>query len=189
MSEKDNLPVSGDDVNDEDDTGTDDSSENKPEDKNADQKKLNLAIPDEVRSFVDDLPDPQKQAVAAILFGVRKISTRTSFKGPLPHPSLLEKYNGIIPNGADRITKMAERQSEHRMKMESDVVHRELNQSGRGQTYGLIIALAFLAVAGFLVYTGHDVAGTIIGSIDLVALVAVFVLGKYYQTKELAGKE
>lgn len=28
--------------------------------------------------------------------------------GPLPHPDLVEKYNKVIPNGAERIMRMAE---------------------------------------------------------------------------------
>ena len=32
----------------------------------------------------------------------------SAFKGPLPPPELLERYNQIVPNGADRIVAMAE---------------------------------------------------------------------------------
>jgi uncharacterized membrane protein len=42
----------------------------------------------------------------------------TSFSGPIPHPELLAQYDQIIPKGADRILKMAERQSEHRQYLE-----------------------------------------------------------------------
>jgi uncharacterized membrane protein len=40
------------------------------------------------------------------------------FSGPIPPPDLLERYNQIIPEGADRILKMAEKQSAHRQKIE-----------------------------------------------------------------------
>src|SRR3954471_19352404 len=38
--------------------------------------------------------------------------------GPLPDPADLAAYNAVIPNGADRIMKMAEAQSTHRMELE-----------------------------------------------------------------------
>lgn len=40
------------------------------------------------------------------------------------------------------------------------------------------IALCFLIVSGLLIADGHDVAGTILGSVDLVGLVAVFLAGR-----------
>lgn len=147
-----------------------------------------LLIPEELRPILQDLPDPQKRAVEAILFGLGISIKRESFRSPLPPPSHLKGYNDVIPNGAERILTMAEKQSEHRISMETTVIGKEQNQSGRGQNYGFIIALAFLIASFILIYTDHDVAGTIIGSIDLVALVTVFVLGKRSQKEDLSGK-
>ena len=44
-----------------------------------------------------------------------------------------------------------------------------------GQVSALIISLAFLASATYLVATGSPVAGTILGTVDIVALAAVFL--------------
>lgn len=46
----------------------------------------------------------------------------SAFSGPLPPPELLAKYNDVIPNGAERIMAMAERQSSHRERLEYRVV-------------------------------------------------------------------
>ena len=40
------------------------------------------------------------------------------FSGPIPPPNIIEGYEKIVPGSADRIISMAERQSEHRQKME-----------------------------------------------------------------------
>jgi uncharacterized membrane protein len=50
-------------------------------------------------------------------------------------------------------------------------------RSNVGQLFGFIIALAFLLVSAWLINGGHEVAGVILGSVDLVALVTVFVYG------------
>lgn len=47
-----------------------------------------------------------------------------------------------------------------------------------GLLSALIIALSFLGVSAALVAAGHGLAGTVIGTVDLVALVAVFVTGR-----------
>jgi hypothetical protein len=53
---------------------------------------------------------------------------------------------------------------------------------------GLIVCLAFLGVAGYLVALGHDIAGTFIGTVDLIALVSIFVYGRQSQEKERQKK-
>jgi hypothetical protein len=45
----------------------------------------------------------------------------------------------------------------------------------------LVVALAFLIAAYRLIQDGHSLAGTILGTVDLTGLVAVFVLGRLSQ--------
>jgi hypothetical protein len=47
-----------------------------------------------------------------------------------------------------------------------------------GLTAGFLVTLAFLGVAGWLINGDHEWSGTVLGSVDLVALVTVFVLGR-----------
>jgi len=42
--------------------------------------------------------------------------------GPLPDPETLRAYDEIIPNGAERLMQLVERQSNHRQALESDRV-------------------------------------------------------------------
>jgi uncharacterized membrane protein len=62
-------------------------------------------LPEEAQSFLKDLPGPQKKAMIALLMA-------QSWKGPLPPPEVLKGYNEAIPDGAERILKMAENQLE-----------------------------------------------------------------------------
>ena len=133
----------------------------------------------ELRVMLHDLPEPQQKALQAILLVIS--SKKETYKSPIPAPDVLKGYNETIPNGADRILTMVENQSNHRIKSEEMVITRELNQSGRGQNYGFAISLAFLVVSAALIYTGHDVAGTFLGTVDIIGLVSVFILGKLYK--------
>ncbi len=67
------------------------------------------------------------------------------------------------------------------MTLETNVTTEEQRQGSKGQNYGFIIAILFLVAASVLIGLGHDTAGTVLGTIDLVALVAVFVYGKIKQ--------
>lgn len=84
--------------------------------------------------------------------------------------------------------KMAEGQFDHRRRLESFVVKSQQDQAKRGQFFGLIIALVFLLCATYAALNGHPVFGTIIGSADIVGLVAVFVLARRVGENELAAK-
>jgi hypothetical protein len=61
--------------------------------------------------------------------------------------------------------------------MEMD--YAQLRLTSRGQLFGFITALLFLIASTVMVLYGHGLAGAVIGSIDLVSLVAVFVTGRY----------
>ncbi|MFP5205242.1 MAG: DUF2335 domain-containing protein [Acidobacteriota bacterium] len=111
-----------------------------------------------------------------------------SFSGPLPHPALLAKYNETIPNGAERIMAMAERQGAHRENLERMVVEGNVKSQARGTTYAFILCLVAL-VGGFaLLFTGRNGAGLASIISALAALASAFIYGRYKQSKERADK-
>ncbi len=66
-------------------------------------------IPEDIWRIIDDpeIPEKKKKEFIRMMVSARQ----TMFQGPLPPPELLEAYNKIIPNGAERIVAMAEKQS------------------------------------------------------------------------------
>lgn len=71
-----------------------------------------------------------------------------------------------------------ETQLEHRIAIEKEGVKRSFNQSSTGQWFGFIIALVFGIIAWDLAKSGDQVTATILGTVDIVALVTVFITGK-----------
>jgi len=106
-----------------------------------------------------------------------EISQQSRFSGPIPPPEILDKYNSIIPNGAERIMSMAERQSAHRIMQEAKVISASSRDSFLGIVSGLIISTAAFIIAGFGFYLGHPVAAATICTVDLAAIVGVFIYG------------
>lgn len=107
-----------------------------------------------------------------------------SHSGPLPDAETLIKYNSVIPEGADRIMRMAEKQQDHRMALENKVIVSQSRQSNLGQWFGLIIGLVGIGCGTFLAYSGETTVGGIIAGGTVVSLVSVFVIGKKLQKSE-----
>ncbi len=108
--------------------------------------------------------------------------------GPLPTPEDLRQYNDVVTDGANRIMVMAEKQSAHRIDIESVVIRSQQTQSGRGQLFGLIIGIFGISVGALLAFLGHDTVGGIIAGTTVVSLASAFILGKQQQDKNLSQK-
>ena len=111
-----------------------------------------------------------------------------SFSGPLPPPFMLAQYNEIIPNGAERLLAMVERQEEHRQRLERTVVNGDTKRSYIGLAAGFIVAVSFLGASVFLAMNGHEVAAVTIAGIDIGGVVAIFVVGTISRRGERTEK-
>lgn len=115
---------------------------------------------------------------------IRQQVITSSFAGPLPPPDILVQYNNAVPDAAERIIVMAERQASHRMALEDRVATADIRRSNAGLTAGFVVALAGLGTAFFLVDRGHEIPGMTIGGIDLAGLVTAFVYGTVSRRSE-----
>ncbi|MFW5895383.1 MAG: DUF2335 domain-containing protein [archaeon] len=141
-------------------------------------------LPKELKEIIQYIPDDKKDEALKVITA-QSIEHSTSFSGPLPPPSILDEYNNVLDNGAERIMKMAENQSNHRIEMEKHAIKEELRQSKTGQNFGFILAIIGMIIAFLLAYLGHDTVAGIFGTTTIVGLVTIFVIGKKRQDKEL----
>ncbi|HXE09290.1 MAG TPA: DUF2335 domain-containing protein, partial [Acidobacteriaceae bacterium] len=96
-----------------------------------------------------------------------------SWSAPLPHPELLKKYNEAFPGCAERIVAMAEAQSAHRQKIESEVVNGNVYSQKTGLWLGFVLALIVISSGAWLVYNGRIEWGAGFIGVPLIALVSV----------------
>jgi hypothetical protein len=85
----------------------------------------------------------------------------------------------------ERLLRLYEEESSHLRQMDEW----QLLLARRGQIFGFLVAAMFLIAAFTLVMTGHSVEGTIIGSVDLVALSTVFVASARINPQSAKGGE
>jgi uncharacterized membrane protein len=102
----------------------------------------------------------------------------SAFIGPLPHPAVMQGYEDVLPGAAERIIALAEKQSAHRMGIESQVVTHESWRSWAGLVAGTVIALAILGGAIGLTISGHEEVGALLGIANIAGISSVFVLGR-----------
>lgn len=112
------------------------------------------------------------------------IAQASSYSGPIPPPDLLAKFDEIIPNGAERILKMAESQSKHRQCIEKWAVIGGTILSYFGVFCAACIALGALYFGSTLVQNGHTISGSILGGGGLTGLVAAFIYGTRSRREE-----
>lgn len=109
----------------------------------------------------------------------------TSYSGPML-PQQLAAYEN---SEAGRLYVRAMiKQSEHRMELEKLVITGDDKRANRGQYFGLLIALVFCGAGVWLVYLGHDAAGTTIATAAVVGLVTAFVTGSTQRKEERIKK-
>jgi len=110
------------------------------------------------------------------------------YSGPLPPPELLERFNQVIPNGAERIMIMAEQQSVHRINLEASAIKNQQWQSTLGQYFALFVTVFGLSISAWAIFTGHDGAGGTIGVATISSVAYAFITGRNQQKADLKAK-
>ena len=105
------------------------------------------------------------------------VSATEVWAGPIPPPEALQKYEDIVPGAANRILKMAEGQTAHRIQIEKTVVRGDSWRSFLGLIFGFIVSMTGLLGGIYIIDNGHDWAGGVLVGLDLVGLAGCFVYG------------
>lgn len=128
-------------------------------------------------------PQKKQQILKGFAFTMQQVHI-----GPLPAPETLREYSALIPNGAERIMAMAEKQQDHRISLEKRVIGGQIVQSNIGQFLAFFIGIAALSAATYCSVNGHEFTGVSLGLGGLTGLVTAFIQGKKRQNKNLQEK-
>lgn len=139
------------------------------------------------------VPEPQQGQPESIFYR----------EGPIPDPVSLQEYGSVVPGFARDFLGSFLEESRHRreiesreLKLEEDALLLEgkLVDGNQRRSYwglftGFVVCMSALLIGGGLVYTGHDVSGTVIAGSTLPALVAVFVTGSWNRRKQKENED
>ncbi|MBM5816745.1 MAG: DUF2335 domain-containing protein [Cyanobacteria bacterium K_Offshore_surface_m2_239] len=110
--------------------------------------------------------------------------------GPIPPPGILAGYNNVIPYGADRIIKMAEKGRAHRHNIETAKVSKESFEKRVGLVFAFILALSILGVSSYLlIFTEKSGYGLTVFIIELGGLVWAFLGAKEKRQRDISEEE
>lgn len=121
----------------------------------------------------------QRVMKTAVEEAVVSVMQQSEFSGPIPHPDILKGYDAIVPGAAERIIRMAEKQSEHRQSMEKTIVEAEIRDSNKGINCAFILGLGGMISGVIIVYlvpsSAGAIAGSLLGVTGLGSIVASFL--------------
>jgi uncharacterized membrane protein len=104
--------------------------------------------------------------------------TVTTHQGPIPSPEVIAGYEKVLAGSADRIIKMAEKEQEHRHKLQL----KNQTQVGWltfiGQLFAFVIGVSGVAGGIFLVKNDKSVTGFSVFFTSLAALVGIFLYNR-----------
>ncbi len=140
----------------------------------------------DIDAILKSLPDEERQLIISTFYAIEESS---SFRGPLPPPDVLKGYEETLAGASERILAMAEKQQNHRMRIEATIVDRQTKQSAYGQIWGGCLAGALILIALVLGMTDHDVLAGIIATTTITSVLVIFVLNKTPKNKDKEDKE
>jgi len=155
----------------------------KKKNKKRHKKKHQINLPHK-QAQPNTLDSPDKKALQQDnpLKGI--VAQHSSFSGPIPPPELLAQYDQIIPDGANRLLIMAEKQSNHRQHLEKWAIIGGTILSYFGVACACVIALIVSYYGYQLINHGYAISGTIFSGVGLVGLVAAFIYGTRSRREE-----
>lgn len=89
----------------------------------------------------------------------------SEFSGPIPPPHIIKGYEETLPGAANRILEMAERQAEHRQKMEFIMIHSESRDSLLGILFAFALGIGCIIASIVMVIKVPQNAGAISGAL------------------------
>lgn len=93
---------------------------------------------------------------------------------PPQTPKDMEAWEKLVPGSASKLFEEYICQLQHRRELDKT----DMRLSFYGPALGFIVVLAFLGVAAWLINSGFGLEGTVLGSVDIASLAAVFAIGK-----------
>jgi uncharacterized membrane protein len=125
------------------------------------ESKGDLESPESDTQTKEELPDIEiLEALKRDPQKVLQVLEQAShFSGPMPPPEVMKGYNEVAKDGAERIFKNWEDQSEHRRDIEKT-----------GQKYALFLAILGLLIGGGTAALGHPITGSVIAGTVMLAI-------------------
>jgi len=131
------------------------------------------------------------QIVSEVTSEIVNFLQEESYSGPLPHPRHFAEFEQIHAGSANRILSMAEREQEHRHRMDETVLHANVHDMANESRYafsglicGLVFALALVVGGVICAYLGSEKIGLGFVAAGALGVVTSFINGRARKASE-----
>ncbi len=132
---------------------------------------------------------PEEQLEQTLEEKVERHVQMEMFKGPIPSPEKMEKYEHLYPGAVKFFFETLKNQTNHRIELEKKVIGSNIKSERRGSWFGFIIAMTAI-IGGIVLALLDKKTGGIAAIISgLSSLVIVFIVGKVHSKKEINQKK
>lgn len=123
------------------------------------------SMPDQSPPLVKSNTQAQSQVKMKVL------EAQIRYSGPIPPARELQQYEKILPGAAERILNMAEKQQQHRQKIEEKAVETNSKSALRGQVLSFVLLILLGMLGGALLWQGKDFSGMVLALASLAPFV------------------
>jgi uncharacterized membrane protein len=113
------------------------------------------------------------------------IAVQSHYSGPIPPPQVLAHFEEIYPGAAEKIFSLAEKEAEHRHRIDSisleterQEMEKEFAEARLGQIFAMGSTVSAVVVTITAVTLGYEKAAIAIWTTTVVGLVAAFIKGR-----------
>lgn len=133
---------------------------------NDDFESANL-IPDDLIEYI---PEEKRGEF------IREISLRVeTYSGIIPHPSIVGRWESIMPGSADRILTLTEKHQENRMAIERSMFADFIKREQLGMWFYFVIALVMMIGGIIIILSGHSTIGLAALAAPLATIAGSFI--------------
>jgi len=118
----------------------------------------------------------------------RTVREESFWQGPVPHPENIKKFDAIYPGAAKLIFGQYEKQSNHRMKLESFTVRKGIRNETVGMIFAFVIMVCIIGGGIYLMAAGKDGVGLTTSLAGFGGVITLFLVRKRSSDKELREK-
>jgi uncharacterized membrane protein len=134
---------------------------------NSDNVPAEIISPRELEELAREVGDKET--------AIKIVSFAEKYSGLIPHPRIMAQYKAILPDSPDRIIKMAEVQQEHRMGLEYEVIHGDVQRANLGLVLGFVLFFGLATGSVYLLSIGKDVQGYSVLATSLLGGIVNFI--------------
>lgn len=134
--------------------------------------------PEKLQNLIEENPNVRNFAMM--------VSEERFHSGPIPSPDTLKGYADVDSSFPDRIFLMAEKQSNHRMSLEKEVIKSNIKNERTGMFLGAFISILTILGGIYLIAIDKDITGFSTILLAIAAIVGIFIKNKNSEKEEVS---